>query len=1143
MSAPAVPESTEARELSLVGKVELRVALADTDSKFESILKTFLPPLLLKLASEHVSVRNKVISVCQHINTRIKPPSIKLPVLALLQQFKSQPASPLVRHFDLLYIQQGLGRLPVNERIELLPIVIHGLAADASNSAAHGSRVFNLFLRLLPYLSLPPRGSKEDLELRERLGLSDRQGDANFIAYWCGKVVLLALSRSSVPTVPESAKPTCPGLSVQDYDFLTLQRKQDTWNPSADQGLNLTETKIAVLNFIRSGAFTEEERFFPALIAAADSNSLISDIGEDILKRSLAKISLEDGSLVETMFAMYFGSQSPEGPPAVLPALKIRILMLLSKSVKASEFTGSIRRLVREGIMPSEANEAEQYSTASLGREASKLRSTIFSFITWVVRMGDESDLETVAPELVSQLIRYIENQGWPNLNTRDARSTAELPLRGYAYETIGLLARASPKKLLMDPNIDLVRWLFRSLSEESWGGNVSLSIEEALGSILGPLSGGLDVDVEGSLRSLLLHHMELDLNSSSEVRRSTRFVSVRFANRCLPYRDVTARWIDLLAIGSRVDERNEVIEEGKRGLDPYWYRNINSGKHEAPSPGYQSETEPRFQFPDFAELTQYIFGNLADQNSTEIEGTSLFRHFRGPRIHAFAFALGYCRRVLITQAVASSTVPVTVDADWEQRVDAATTTDFKARQGMKKYLSALDARNGGVNSRALLTYLSACFEGLTWNHGEGIDKCGEYFAEISGLSTDNTIRTLAARAPALVRPIFSNRHTTRIAAAHAFGVLSSHDACSQESLLGPLNVLLNTASSWKEAVGSDVNKTHGAIIALAYFYSRLSYRKRKLESFPPIQVFLTQVLHILVDSRDSLLLEASYLAIDQLSLFSIVSPDSVEKLLPVASIIESLSRKARLGEERAIITLGHFAMIFDEKVEGPDMLHQILDQLYSLHEVRQPEIHFAVGDALSCAAIGWSSKSLMAALDIEGSQPVAAPRENTLKETLERVLQYCKNTKPALRKIMSLASEVGDPSLVYRFMSLASNNALWSSRAAFGRFGLSNILSESTTNGYLAQNPKLYPKLFRYRFDPNPNVQRAMNDIWVALVKDPTATLTDHFDAIIQDLLKSVIGREWRVRQASCAAIADLVQGRPLEKVGYVLSSGQVSG
>lgn len=60
MSTAAPSEPSETKELSLVGKVELRIALADSDTKLETILKTFLAPLLLKLGSEHLSVRNKV---------------------------------------------------------------------------------------------------------------------------------------------------------------------------------------------------------------------------------------------------------------------------------------------------------------------------------------------------------------------------------------------------------------------------------------------------------------------------------------------------------------------------------------------------------------------------------------------------------------------------------------------------------------------------------------------------------------------------------------------------------------------------------------------------------------------------------------------------------------------------------------------------------------------------------------------------------------------------------------------------------------------------------------------------------------------------------------------------------------------------
>jgi proteasome component ECM29 len=51
--------SAEARELELCGKVEMRIALAQ-DDKLEGLLKTYLPPLLLKLTSSSVDVRNKV---------------------------------------------------------------------------------------------------------------------------------------------------------------------------------------------------------------------------------------------------------------------------------------------------------------------------------------------------------------------------------------------------------------------------------------------------------------------------------------------------------------------------------------------------------------------------------------------------------------------------------------------------------------------------------------------------------------------------------------------------------------------------------------------------------------------------------------------------------------------------------------------------------------------------------------------------------------------------------------------------------------------------------------------------------------------------------------------------------------------------
>ena len=56
-------DSPEAKELKLIEKVEFRIAFTESDTKLQSTLGTYLAPLLLKLGSEHVSVRNKVSCV------------------------------------------------------------------------------------------------------------------------------------------------------------------------------------------------------------------------------------------------------------------------------------------------------------------------------------------------------------------------------------------------------------------------------------------------------------------------------------------------------------------------------------------------------------------------------------------------------------------------------------------------------------------------------------------------------------------------------------------------------------------------------------------------------------------------------------------------------------------------------------------------------------------------------------------------------------------------------------------------------------------------------------------------------------------------------------------------------------------------
>ncbi|KAI8088970.1 proteasome stabiliser-domain-containing protein [Halteromyces radiatus] len=145
-------------------------------------------------------------------------------------------------------------------------------------------------------------------------------------------------------------------------------------------------------------------------------------------------------------------------------------------------------------------------------------------------------------------------------------------------------------------------------------------------------------------------------------------------------------------------------------------------------------------------------------------------------------------------------------------------------------------------------------------------------------------------------------------------------------------------------------------------------------------------------------------------------------------------------------------------------------------------------------------------------------------------------NSITTYKELCSLASELNQPDLIYKFMNLANHNAMWTSRRG-AAFGFQNLmaLAEKEMEPYL---PRLIPKLYRYQFDPNPRVNQSMKSIWQSLVKDSQKTVDKYFNEIIDDVLKGLGNRQWRVREASCAAVTDLVQGRQLAQIEPYLES-----
>jgi len=133
-------------------------------------------------------------------------------------------------------------------------------------------------------------------------------------------------------------------------------------------------------------------------------------------------------------------------------------------------------------------------------------------------------------------------------------------------------------------------------------------------------------------------------------------------------------------------------------------------------------------------------------------------------------------------------------------------------------------------------------------------------------------------------------------------------------------------------------------------------------------------------------------------------------------------------------------------------------------------------------------------------------------------------------KEICNLASDTGNPELIYRFLALSSHSALWQSRKG-AAMGIGSLLDQFSMQELLERNPnyakRLVPKLYRMCRDPNPGVAKAMQDIWdAAFGKSSSPLVASMFPEIMKELIRGMGDKAWRTRQASAKAMGDLISG-----------------
>ncbi|GAW14499.1 hypothetical protein ANO14919_039020 [Xylariales sp. No.14919] len=1185
--------SNEGTELKLVSSIRYKfAAVSGNEKKLSEALQSSLTSLLEKAGSQHKAVREDTFKAFMSVKNFVQPSGVVLPVAALLEQYK-RTTSPIVKQLDLALIREGMSRLDQSKRRGLLPVVLRDISKETNSASAAG--FFNVFLRLLLEIKVPGRGSTEDLALRESVGLSN-SSDAKYVASWLGKLFLLRqdIALAAEDEIPAKLAASPSGLTKEDVAFLR-NKDPKSWQPGIPNSLSLPECKTKAVGFLASGGFRDDERHLPLICAAGSADSRVSSVADDALKRS--SVDLESESVVQSLFVAH----------NTFPAAhRIQILRLLSKSVVACIPKQQVVDAVKEDFALTTGEKPPV-----VGLEALRLHKAILGFLSWIARnsSGSKTTDTKMGPALVVILKDYILGQGWPAPNPRNNQSQSqdEQRLRANAYETIGTLARVS----ILDYKAkdSLLKWLFDSLVSDP-SPDIVVYIESALSSMMG-LFKSTDVAQHRDLEVLLLEYMNLP---ERQTIRTARHVAVRFANNCLPYNNIKARWVGILALAAGSSERRDILEEGQRSLDPWWATKLHP--------------EENLQLPDWEELGRFLFDSTArqiEEHEMAVDQTSKYALYSNDRLQAFPIAIRFLKHIFFLTALAENDIEI----DWESRLDTRIHNDLSARHAIREYIKT-------VEPSSILLLLNAAFDGLRDHPDIGAEDCIACLADILSFAPAETIiSALSDRTHELLSLRGSNNQRVRQLVSSTFGILAPWD--DQASLnIARLRELL---SSTEEPPASLSAQYQCSLTCLASYLSRATYYGRI--SSPDIAdhiQFANRCSFAGLMGSDTGVQNAALDSLAQLWTADIGWPSQDNDL---NAIIDRLASLAAQGNEKSIYALGRLAMPRSSELshsEEESPAGKALKKLFGLSEIKRTEVHFAIGEAIAAAIARWDSDSVRLSIDVQpsghGDDIIRSLRKKPeqVSATLDKFINDCKQTKPSLIKasgiwlfcviqycsslpdiqsrlrdcqvafmrlltardelvqetasrglalvyekgdaslkgdlvkdlvgsftgtntqlkvdddtelfdagalptgegksitsykdIINLANEVGDQSLIYKFMALATNAATWTARSAFGRFGLSTILSDAELD------PKIYPKLYRYRFDPNPNVRRSMEDIWKAVVKDETVTIDVHFDAIMADLLKSILdGREWRVREASCAAISDLIGGQPYPK------------
>ncbi|KAG7238407.1 hypothetical protein INR49_030914, partial [Caranx melampygus] len=1132
-------------------RVFLRLGHAETDDQLQDIISKFLPPVLLKLSSVQEGVRKKVMELLVHLNKRIKSrPKIQLPVETLLVQYQDPAAASFVTNFTIIYIKMGYPRLEVGKQCELAPTL---LTAMEGKPQPQQDSLMHLLIPTLYHMKYPADTSKNAFPFN----LTERPRTVQLLLEFMLDVLLMpygfVLNESPTRPSPSSSQGSSadgtvaaggqglpqppPGMSVYAAKRVIGEAQ---W--SAEQ---LEQCKLGIVKFIEAKQVPEVETVVHLVVASSDTRHSVATAADLELRSKQSIIDWNNPLIINKMYKVYLGDvplktkggnvkQELKHEP-VSTRVKLKILPHLLRSRLAAECFPANIQVVYDGLFGANTN--------------NKLLSLTLQFVHHICMVCPDTN-KPLGLMLLNGLTKLI------NEYKEDPK------LLCVAYSAVGKLSSRMPQ--LFTKDIALVQQFFESMCKEE--PDVRLAIQEALSMMVGAYA-----NLQGALLNLM-EALVAAYIGKPEVQ--VRQVAMKFASTVFAPDHVPSRYLLLLAAG---DPREEVSGEAQRVLRVF---PTKSSEKEGP--------KPMPSFPDMVAYVQEKAAQRIKTPAKYIVGTStipfnpsafgeIVLYLRMCLAHS-AGATPMSTRLADMQddaPVIGRYVHTLLSSEPQPSVPKGSEAN-PIHIYMDLLQQLLSAVGGIPVMYCLLEVVSVCPEKLAPRFVDKID----WIKSLMNTNKED-MRELAAQLYAVVVSTMTGNELQSAVQNLIKITKDNHSPETQHGAILALGYMVGSSALLAVAACTALGEIgrNGTLLipAEGEGFSKLSIVENLLARIPSGKESTKM--------KERSILTLGHLPVGDgefphqkkllQGLMDSVEAKQVELQFTVAEAITSAAIGTSSGAARDPWTCTEDQYSPPHNVKNNDVVPWVLNSILARYIPSQnPHVRQAACIWLLSLVKKLSQhKEIMSHLKEiqvafisvlsdpdELSQDVASKGlglvyemggeadQHELVSTLVETLMTGKRVKHAVsedtevfqgeglgktpdghglttyKELCSLASDLNQPDLVYKFMNLANHHAMWNSRkgAAFGF----HMIAAKAGEQLAPFLPQLVPRLYRYQFDPNLSIRQAMTSIWDALVTDKTL-VDKYLKEILQDVLSNLTSNTWRVRESSCLALNDLIRGR----------------